>query len=267
MDGSSLHDTALFEHRFWLQIMGDHAFFIYNALSPGELSRIEKANYFFEGFQALLEEARKPLSEIETQNLTRDALKHTLDFRAYQLELLRDELVGEIVLGISPTFMNHMLNESEEYIRIMNSLLNNEIPVATPLHLHKLWLPDASGHAEIIESGLDGVERSLKETSADFEEKFNGLAYKTDQFIGYTRTGVFEFPALNRLNEEADSTMLSFMEFIQRVALLKISKRALGTLMPLIADHMFREECYYLTQLSKVSQVARPNCDPARPRI
>jgi hypothetical protein len=31
-----MEEEALFEHRFWLQILGDHARFILNALSPKE---------------------------------------------------------------------------------------------------------------------------------------------------------------------------------------------------------------------------------------
>jgi len=177
------------------------------------------------------------------------------------------QLGAKMISGISPTFINHMINESEDYIRIMNALLKNEMPVTTPLQLHNLWLPDASGHAEIIDSGLDGVEKVLKERSAGYIDQFNALSYKTKQFIGYTRTGLHDFPALDRLNEDANATTLSFMDFLQRVALLKISRRALGTLLPLMADHMFREECYYLTQLSQVAPLKNPGCNPAKPRI
>lgn len=48
---------------------------------------------------------------------------------------------------------------------------------------------------------------------------------------------------------------------------MRISKRALGTLMPLMADHMFREECYYLTQFSMKTNVSKPPCDPTAPRL
>jgi len=37
--------------------------------------------------------------------------------------------------------------------------------------------------------------------------------------------------------------------------------------MPLMADHMAREECYYLTKLSQAGAAALPGCDATAPRI
>jgi hypothetical protein len=51
---------ALFEHRFWLQILGDHARFIFNALPPKEAKPIEMANQFITQFDQLLHLARQP---------------------------------------------------------------------------------------------------------------------------------------------------------------------------------------------------------------
>jgi hypothetical protein len=34
-----------------------------------------------------------------------------------------------------------------------------------------------------------------------------------------------------------------------------------------MADHMFREECYYLMKLSESANLDTPNCDPTKPRI
>ena len=38
--------AVLFEHRFWLQVLGDHARFIKDALSPDERDEIQSAEYF-----------------------------------------------------------------------------------------------------------------------------------------------------------------------------------------------------------------------------
>ena len=45
-----------------------------------------------------------------------------------------------------------------------------------------------------------------------------------------------------------------------------IEKEILGTLSPLMADHMFREECYYLTKLAMVAGTKNPTCDPTKLR-
>jgi hypothetical protein len=61
--------------------------------------------------------------------------------------------------------------------------------------------------------------------------------------------------------------MLLFMEFLKELEEMGLTREILGALMPLMADHMAREECYYLTKLSWVSEVKTPICDPAKPRV
>ena len=46
--------TARFEHGFWLQILGDHSRFIYEALAPVQKEEIEKASIFITVFDTLL---------------------------------------------------------------------------------------------------------------------------------------------------------------------------------------------------------------------
>ena len=58
--------------------------------------------------------------------------------------------------------------------------------------------------------------------------------------------------------------MKDFMSLLYNLQQLRNSKSLLGTLSPLTVDHMNREECYYLSKLSQVSVVKRPNCDPAK---
>jgi len=36
----------------------------------------------------------------------------------------------------------------------------------------------------------------------------------------------------------------------------------LSTFSALMADHMMREECYYLTKLAQSTNTAKPSCDP-----
>ena len=43
MDVPEARHNALFENRFWLQIMGDHSRFIYYSLAPNETAHIHKA--------------------------------------------------------------------------------------------------------------------------------------------------------------------------------------------------------------------------------
>jgi len=267
LDYISFEKEALFEQRFWLQILGDHARFIYNTLSSSEKEKIEKAIYFIRIFDELLEEARMSLDGRQVYELMLKSQHHSKDIREFKLELIKEHLVGNIIIGLSPTFVNHMVNEVEEYLRILQCLISDKIPTAHPIHYHKLWLPDASGHADAVKCELDSVETELREKSQKFVVEFNNLFIKANEFSGYLRTCVQDFPALHRLNYQAEYKIQLFMEFLKEIEELRLSKEAVGTFMPLMVDHMLREECYYITKLSKVSKVDMPDCDPTKPRV
>ena len=102
---------ALFEHRFWLQILGDHSRFILNALSPKETALIQQANQFIALFDGLLEKSRKQMSTDELNKLNREAYNAAMKLREFKLAMLTKHIEGKIDIGLPPTFINHMVNE------------------------------------------------------------------------------------------------------------------------------------------------------------
>ena len=46
-----------------------------------------------------------------------------------------------------------------------------------------------------------------------------------------------------------------------------LTKEVLGTLTPLMANHMAREETYYLLKLSETTDLPSPKGDPTKPRV
>ena len=267
MNQTSFMKETLFEHQFWLQILGDHSRFIHDALSPDERDKVGLANYYIQVFDELLDQSRMQPNAERISKLTEQALNFAEEIRNFKLDLIRDHLAGQIKIGLTPTFINHMVNEVEEYLRILYCLLEMKTPAARPLHYHSLWLPDAVGHAAAIMCRLDEVEKDLKMKSMEFEKGFDDLHKKTEEFYGYTRTGLVEFPALKRLNNQVEIKMGMFMRFLKELEELRIEKKALGIIQPLEPDHMYREECYYLLSLSRVSEVKDPDCDPTTPRV
>lgn len=267
MKDINFKEEALFEHRFWLQVLGDHGRFIHDTLAPTEIDKIQKAIYFIRTFDELLAEARKPLDDKRIHELTQKAFHNAQLIRELKLEIIKEHIVGQIKIELPPTFVNHMVNEVEEYLRILQWLLAKEMPTVHPIHHHKLWLPDAAGHAGAIQCGLDRVEQDLRKKSKEFAIEFDELYLKADEFSGYLRTCVQDFPALHSLNNMVELKILLFMKFLKEIKELRLTKKAVGTLAPLMADHMYREECYYLTRLSRVSEVKMPDCDPTKPRM
>jgi hypothetical protein len=260
--------AALFEHRFWLQVLGDHARFIHGALAPDEQEEVRRAEMFIQVFDRLLDSARAELPAPEIYNLNAAAFRNAREIRSFKLHLLKRHISGKIKINLPPTFLNHMVNEVEEALSVMQALQTGQIPPPKDtLHHHLLWLQDAYGHSAAISGGLDWTENRMKESSEDFTQHFEQFYLKAVELAGYTRTGLRRFPALDRFDRQVELEMVLFMEFLKELKELGLTREMLGTLMPLMADHMAREECYYLTKLSMVSEVNDPHCDPGKPRV
>lgn len=252
------------EHQFWLQILGDHSRFIHDALAPEETAEIKVASKFIHVFDTLLVQANSD----EIVQLSIKAETEVLRLREFKLSLLKKHLIGKIKIHLSPTFLNHMINELEEFLRILNSLKSKEIPpIYHELHHHLVWLLDAAGHAGAISSNLDDVEKKIKEKSNLFMKHFEDFYLKAVEMAGYLRTNITSFPTLDRLNKDVSLEIKLFQNFLHEIEELELSNKILSSFSALMADHMFREECYYLLKLAESTKLEPPNCDPTKPRI
>jgi hypothetical protein len=259
-------ECAVFEHRFWLQILGDHSRFIHDSFSPEETRFIQGAKAFIQTFDNLLEEARSTEELIELSIRAKEA---ALALRLFKLEILKNQVTQPLKFHLTPTFLSHMVNELEEYLRVLESLTQGECPPRFhEIHHHLLWLQDAYGHSGAINDQLDGTEFDLKETTSRYTTIFKNLYLKADELSGYLRTGLHTFPALKRFNHEVDLKMSLFKSFLSELREWELSNEVLDILSPLMADHMGREECYYLIKLAEASGVTPiPDCDPNSPRV
>lgn len=257
-------NAAKLEHGFWLQILGDHARFIHDSLSPKEKDSIERANYFIQTFDQLL--GRVEVDNLE--QLSRRAEQEAKKLREFKLNLLERHLTGKISIHLGPVFLNHMVNELEEYLLVFQYLVKGEAPpVFHELHHHLIWLLDAAGHASAISDNMERVERKIKKISDGYTKDFEAFYLKAVEMSGFLRTNVESFPALRKFNSDVALEMSLFMNFLNEIEELELSKEALGTFAALMADHMFREECYYLSKLAEATQSEKPKCDPAKPRL
>lgn len=267
MKFNNIKETTLFEHRFWLQILGDHSRFILNALSPTEESFIEISNKFIDIFDGLLAKSHESLSNEDLETLNHQAYTAGMKIREFKLDILTKQITDKITISLPPTFVSHMLNELDEYLSILTTIIKCKSPKKGPIHLHLLWLTDGSGHASTVASNLDMTQKELIKRSKEYSKEFDNLYLRTIDYNGYTRTNIFDFPALAKLNHDVNNVMGSFKNFLDALRDAIIENQVLGSLMPLAADHMSREECYYLTKLSMVSDIKDPNCDPTKPRV
>lgn len=264
----SYQEVSSFEHRFWLQILGDHARFIYGALVPSEKQHIQTAQPFIRVFDQLLEHARTSLSDEALLELSKQADQYANELRQFKLELIREHLTNRMTIHLTPSFLNHMVNELEEYTRILTYLTKGEVPPITHVvHHHLLWLTDAAGHAGAINSSLDATEQQLKDKTSEFTWTFNHFYLKAIEMAGLLRAYIEEFPALKRFNNQVEIEMKVFKEFLRELEEMELKGAILDTFSALMADHMAREECYYLIKLAQSRGLQAPACDPAKPRV
>lgn len=262
------------EHCFWLQVLGDHARFIHDSLGPQEREEIDKAHRFIRIFDSLLQEARLEADEQHGQHeqhenhkaldsqlgsINQTAYWRAAELKDFKLHLLKRMLTGSIRFHLSSTFVNHMLNEVEEYMRILKHIqAHGRPPMHDAAQLHLIWLQDALEHAGSLSGSLAKVEKRLTEKSDRFSLHFTDFYMKAVEMAGYMRTQLQQFPALHRFNREVELEMMLFREFLEELESLDMDAELLGTLQPLMADHMAREESYYLMKLSQVAK-NKPN--------
>lgn len=264
----TFQEEALFELHFWLQILGDHGRFIHDSLAPSETEKIKTAHYFITQFDQLLATSKESLNEEELLDLLGKSLAASEEIRSFKLVLIKEHLVGKIKISLPPTFINHMVNEVEEAIRLFSRLEEGQMPPAVhPLHHDLLWLVDAVGHAGAIDSNLDDVEKNLKKASRSFKEDWEAFYLTAVEMAGYLRANVMKFPALKRLHNDINLEMNLFKVFLDELEAMGLTKEMLGTLTPLMADHMRREETYYILKLAETTDIPPPRGDPTKPRV
>lgn len=258
---------CLFEHRFWLQVLGEHAQFIRSGLGPDEGNEISLATRFVRKFDELLMLSRQPLTGQPLLDLTKRAHRNTLRLREFKLHLLHRQLTEQFDFYLTPSFLNHMVSELDEYLRITDFLMQETPPPKLhPLDHHLLWLFDASFHATAIPMYIDYTERDIIHRARKFHGEFEGLYLKAIEFTGYLRANIQRFPALTRFNEQVNLEMLVFIKFLEEVKELELDGKLLSIFSAILPDHLAREEYYYLLKLSTVSEVPKPQGDPTRPR-
>jgi hypothetical protein len=242
--------------------------FFYHGLSTKEESEIQRAYYFIQIFDQLLERSRQELSIAELMKLNQEAYHYADEIRNFKLHLLTRQITEEITVSLSPSFFNHMTYEVEEYLRLLEFLIAGKVPLPLhSLHHHLLWLFDAEFHAGSIRMRLDVSETDLLQKSDRFQNEFKAFFLKAIELTGYLRTNISNFPVLSRFNEEVDMQIHLFQAFLHELEEWKLNHQLLGTLSALVVDHMSREECYYLYKLAQVSHIQEPDCYPTKPRV
>lgn len=263
--------VSRFEHLFWLQIMKEHSEFLSLAIPCEARSLRQQADHLADELDRLLLTARSMQGSQDSRWATFafEAQSTVENLGTFKLNLLAMMLRREIVLDLTPTFVNHMVNELEDYLTILHFLSKGQTPLAkSPVPLHLLWLKDGEGHARHIAYNLDYTNSELIHEAQSFADVFLRHFSEATEYRGFSRTCLDHYPSLQRFNLLAAENMQDFCDYLESLRDLLGNASALGSLRVAIIDHMLREACYYLRKLHHADPtVPEPKCDPTRPSV
>lgn len=244
------------EIEFWSLIMRDHAIFQYSSLSSKEYETQKTAKYFLESYEETYRNIKNNTLEISPSLIisNKNLLNQFIQFKKMLLTRL---MKCDLELAMSPSFLNHMINEALEYEHILSLVEDSSRfnQVLENLRLHKIWLADASGHAKYIMSQVDGIEGYFIEKAQEFMRKFDQLFKKAYELYSIFKRIGFIDDGLKLFNLEVESCLDEFIAFLEEIEKLKLNYQihTTGNFVPLIPNHMIREERYYKHRVNSLN--------------
>lgn len=261
------------EHRFWLEILQDHAYFVRDHLSPVEQQAVLTAQRYIDSFQSLLAELvtlERP-GAWESPAYAAFAAKAAPVAEGYfrfEGSMQRLRLENRIDLNLTPTYLNGTLNENQEYVRILSYAVRGQTYAPLPLvDLMDLWLEDQLGHALLLANVLDPGEAGLLARTAEFTASFRALFTQNELIRGYLRFSPANLPVQIRLAREALEAVQGFNSLVISVIRLYRGTELLSRTTLRFLEHHLPETCYFMRKLAEFIPGSPPmtNCSLTKP--
>ena len=123
-NGKDLDTTDFNEMElFWDQIMMEHALFIRGLLDPTEGELINTANDFAGDYGRLIEKTREA-NDYTIMSISKDTLKETIKYQNFKTAGTQGITECNIKSIIVPLLADHVLRESNHFIRILKNYIN-----------------------------------------------------------------------------------------------------------------------------------------------
>lgn len=120
---------TLFEHQFWLRVLGDHGRLIRGAFPSDERDKINKISYFINLFAELLALSEKPLSEEQIYELTKVAFAYTEELKLFVQQLDKEYASTSIQIDLPQVLVSQIATHIEAYLKTLQTLLESNLPV------------------------------------------------------------------------------------------------------------------------------------------
>ncbi|MDR6227338.1 DUF2935 domain-containing protein [Desmospora profundinema] len=244
------------EHHFWLEILEDHAQFVFEFLSPAEKKWVQAAKSYKQRFRALRQELQgidrgAAVTSFEMIQFARRAQPVAAGYYQLETALQRLRIRNQIVITATPSYFNGTLLENEEYLRFLSHYVCGMEPPPLPLaDLLELWLVDQLGHALLLINHLDPVEVQVAARADQFRAAFQALLLQNRTITGYLRSEPPGFPRQMKLAAQAAEQVTEFYFFVQYVVREFRNHQLMNKTTLRFLEHHFPEACYFLHKLS-----------------
>lgn len=117
-----IEQEAFEQELFWNRIMAEHSLFIRGLLDPTENELIAVANNFGNEFNELYEESKAAIDRtLPLSRVTDESLKATMEIRNFNAQGTQGILECKVKSIISPLLGDHVLRESNHYLRLLRT--------------------------------------------------------------------------------------------------------------------------------------------------
>jgi hypothetical protein len=249
--------TPLQEHRFWVEVLEDHARFVRDHLPPEEAEWADWAERYIDMFWKL----RGLLSKVkETSAPDSPIMKavakeiHSVAYGYYRLEgqLQHLKLNNKLRIRLSAEYFNGTLNENQEYLRLLNDYMQGKEPKPLPLtDLMGMWLEDQIEHAALLHRILQEKGSTFAEEALLIHQSLVQSAAENHSIQSYLR---FTPPGFPIQLEHARATSESAVRLYQLVTRTLDSHQlqpSLSQITVRLLEHYLPETRYFLIKLSK----------------
>lgn len=254
-------------NRFWLNIFGDTALIVLNALSTDETDYTSRAKSFADRFDALSKRANQTPSIDQTAQINKEAVQITQDFRAYLLEVMDAVLVSNYWIGLKPSVLNNFVDETEKYLTELNSFSQKKTPDFDLLLEEIFWLKIFSLHNRYIADKMGYFQVRNRQSAQNFATLLTNYQAYSNSLYGLSRIGTEDFPLAREHHVAVFELLVGYYEYLSNLIKLLQQRKLPGTISPLYLDMARRVLCNFLKNMAQSLDTKAPDCDPFSKRI
>lgn len=234
---------------FWLEIMKEHAIFIYAGLPHQQGDLLAEAKRFEILYKNEHDDWKSSQPTLEfAKTANSNAIRITEEYLRFKLRLLHLQKTCQLGGSLFPLQIDHIAREAQEYLTLLKTL-NAWSESGPPAEMANLfdkelfWLHILGEHASFIAHLLDPSEQPMIRTAQTFAHDYPALLSSAHNLAGFDPAAVSAFTA----QVIAETTQLR--DWKAQAAELRRECRLMAIVPTLFFEHVTREANYFLAIL------------------